>query len=116
MAMLRRRLAVVKGVLKLLLVVVLALGLAVAGNTWRRGSRQLQVAAIAALAVDERAAGESLAVAIRARTVSSYDDAQLNADQFAALHAHLAQRYPKAHAALKREVVGDFSLLYKWEG
>jgi carboxypeptidase PM20D1 len=48
--------------------------------------------------------------------VSSYDDAQLNADQFAALHAHLAQRYPKVHASLKREVIGGLSLLYTWEG
>jgi carboxypeptidase PM20D1 len=106
----------VKGLLKLLLVVVLALGVAVAVNTWRHGSRQLQVDAITPPTVDERPAGESLAAAIRTRTVSSYDDVRLNADQFAALHAHLAQRYPKTHAALKREVVGDFSLLYTWEG
>jgi carboxypeptidase PM20D1 len=104
------------GLLKLLLVAVLALGVALAVNTWRQGSRQLQVSTIAPPAVDERAAGDSLAAAIRARTVSSYDDAQLNADQFAALHAHLAQRYPKVHAGLKREVVGDLSLLYTWEG
>jgi carboxypeptidase PM20D1 len=104
------------GLLKLLLVAVLALGVAVAVNTWRQGSRQLQVSAVAPPAVDERAAGDSLAAAIRARTVSSYDDAQLNADQFAALHAHLAQRYPRVHASLKREVVGDLSLLYTWEG
>ena len=114
--MLRRRLKRIKGLLTLLLLVVLALAVAIALNTWRHGSRQLQVAAITPLAVDERAAGESLAAAIRARTVSSDDNARLNADQFTALHAHLAQRYPKAHAALKREQVGDFSLLYRWEG
>jgi carboxypeptidase PM20D1 len=105
-----------KGLLKLLLVTLLALGVAAAVNTWRQGSRQLQVSAITPPAVDERAAGDSLAVAIRARTVASYDDPQLNADQFAALHAHLAQRYPKVHATLKREVVGGLSLLYTWEG
>ena len=48
--------------------------------------------------------------------MSSYEDPRLNADQFTALHAHLAQRYPKVHATLTREVVGDFSLLYRWEG
>ena len=105
-----------KGLLKLLLLAVLALGVAVAANTWRHGSRQLQVSAVVPPAVDERAAGDSLAAAIRARTVASYDDPQLNADQFAALHAHLTQRYPKVHATLKREVVGGFSLLYTWEG
>lgn len=112
----RRRLKWVKGLLKLLLLVVLALVAGIAVNTWRDGSRQVQVGAITSPAVDERAAGESVAAAIRARTVSSNDDARLNADQFAALHAHLAHRYPKVHATLKREVVGDFSLLYTWQG
>ncbi len=28
----------------------------------------------------------------------------------------LAARYPKAHAAMQREPVGDFSLLYTWKG
>ena len=54
--------------------------------------------------------------AIRARTVSGYDDPDLNADQFRALHAHLQARYPRVHAALQREVVGGLSLLYTWKG
>ena len=106
----------IKTLLKLVLMALVALGVALAINTWRHGSRQLQVSPIVPPAVDERAAGDSLATAIRARTVSSYDDPQLNADQFAALQAHLAQRYPKVHASLKREVVGGLSLLYAWEG
>jgi carboxypeptidase PM20D1 len=105
-----------KGLFKLLLVGVVALAVGMAINTWRQGSRQLQVGALVPPAVDERAAGDSLAAAIRARTVSSLDDPQFNADQFEALHAHLAQRYPKVHARLKREVVGGLSLLYTWEG
>lgn len=105
-----------KALLKLVLAALALLALAVALNTWRHGSRQLQVPPLPPLAVDAKAAGESLAAAIRARTVSSHDDAQLNADQFAALHAHLAQRYPRVHASLKREVVGGLSLLYTWEG
>ena len=39
-----------------------------------------------------------------------------SAEQFQALHAHLQARFPKAHAALKREVVGGTSLLYTWPG
>jgi carboxypeptidase PM20D1 len=105
-----------KGLFKLLLLALAALAVALAINTGRHGTRQLQVPRIVPPAVDERAAGESLAAAIRARTVSSHDDPQLNADQFAALHAHLAQRYPKVHASLKRETVGGTSLLYTWEG
>ena len=100
------------GLLALLALVVLALAV----NTFRLSSRQLQVAAIAPLAVDEQAAAESLAVAIRARTISSPTEPELNADQFAALHAHLLARYPKLHATLKREVIGGLSLLYTWPG
>jgi carboxypeptidase PM20D1 len=96
------------------LLVLLSLALAV--NTWRQGSRQLQVPPVQGLAVDEGAAAASLAAAIRARTVSSSEDPALNADQFAILHAHLRARYPKLHAALEREVVGGLSLLYTWRG
>ena len=99
-----------------LLVLVLLLVLAVGGNTLRQGSRQVEVPPFAAIAVDEKAAGESLAAAVRAKTVSSAKDATLNADQFAVLHAHLQARYPKLHGALQREVVAGLSLLYTWPG
>ncbi|NRF68712.1 M20 family peptidase [Aquincola sp. S2] len=93
-----------------LLVVVLAV------NTWRQGSRQLDVPAVQGLVVDEGAVAASLAVAIRARTISSLDDPSLNADQFKLLHEHLQVRYPKLHATLQREVIGGLSLLYTWRG
>ncbi len=79
-------------------------------------SRQVDVPPAAVLAVDSVRVSESLAGAIRARTISSRDDANLSADQFKTLHAWIEQRYPKLHAALKREVVGGLSLLYSWEG
>jgi carboxypeptidase PM20D1 len=107
---------VLKRVLIGLLALVAVLVLTVAANTWRQGSRQVDVPALALIAVDEKAAGESLAAAVRAKTVSSATDAALNADQFEALHAHLQARYPKLHAALKREVVAGLSLLYTWAG
>ena len=106
----------IKRLLLGLLAIVALLALAVAVNTWRQGSRQIDVPPLAPIALDEKAATESLAVAIRARTVSSREDRNLNADQFQALHAHLQARYPKAHAVLEREVVGGLSLLYTWKG
>jgi len=99
-----------------LFALVALLVLAVAVNTWRQGSRQVDVPPLAPVAVDEKAAGESLAVAVRAKTVSSATDAALNADQFEALRAHLEKHYPKLHAVLKREVVAGLSLLYTWPG
>jgi carboxypeptidase PM20D1 len=93
-----------------------ALALVLAVNTWRQGSRQVAVTPLAPIAIDDLGAAESLSVAIRARTVSSRDDPRLNADQFEALQAHLQARYPKLHATLKRETVGGLSLLYTWPG
>ena len=104
----------IKRLLLTVLALIALLVLAVAINTWRQGSRQIDVLPLAPIAVDEKAAAESLSAAVRARTVSSRDDAALNADQFEALHAHLQARYPKLHVALKREVVGGLSLLYTW--
>lgn len=99
-----------------LLLVVGLLAVALALNTWRQGSRQLQVAPAPQLAVDANRVAESLGAAIRARTISDAADANANADQFAALHAHLTQRYPLVHLKLQREVVGGLSLLYSWPG
>ena len=99
-----------------LLGLLLLLAAAVAVNTLRQGSRQLQVAPAPPLALDEAGLAQRLAGAIRFRTISSHADAQLNADQFRGLHAYLQQRYPRVHATLKRELVGDLSLLYTWPG
>ena len=107
--MVRRALWLVLGALLLL-----AAGVAI--NTLRQGSRQLDVPPAPALAVDESAVAQRLAGAIRFQTISSFEDPKLNQDQFEALHAYLQQRYPRVHAALKREVVGNLGLLYTWPG
>ncbi|WP_233259612.1 M20 family peptidase [Ramlibacter sp. WS9] len=106
----------IKRALLLVLALVLLLVAAVAINTLRHGSRQLDVPPAPPLAVDEKGVADKLAGAIRFNTVSSAVDAQQNADEFRKFHAFLQQRFPKVHAALKREVVGDLSLLYTWPG
>jgi carboxypeptidase PM20D1 len=106
----------VKRLLLALLAVLALLATAVAANTLRHGSRQLDVPPAPPLAVDEAGAAARLAEAIRARTVSSLEDPQANADQFRQLHALLQERYPKLHGVMQREVVADLSLLYTWKG
>ncbi|MBS0336437.1 MAG: M20 family peptidase [Proteobacteria bacterium] len=96
--------------------VVLALAAAVAVNTLRQGSRQLEAAPAQPPAIDANAAAARLAGALRFQTISDYEAPDRNADEFRKLHAYLAATYPKAHATLKREVVGGYSLLYTWEG
>lgn len=105
-----------KRLLLAVLALVLLLAVAVALNTWRQGSRQLDVAPAPPLAIDQNAVAEKLAGAIRFQTIANRDDAQASAAEFRKLHAFLEQRFPRAHAVLKRETVGDFSLLYTWQG
>ncbi|MEI6803025.1 MAG: M20 family peptidase [Burkholderiales bacterium] len=100
------------GLLAVLVLLVAVLGI----NTARKGSRQLVVAPLAAAKVDEAGAAARLAEAVRLHTVSSRDDAALNTDQFKQFHALLQARFPKVHATLKRELVGDLNLLYTWQG
>ena len=100
------------GLLALVLLLAAALGI----NTARKGSRQLAVQPIDRVAVDDAAVAQRLAEAVRLRTESSRDDAGANTDQFQQFHALLQARFPLVHAKLKREVVGDLSLLYTWPG
>lgn len=98
------------------LALLLLLAAAVAVNTLRQGSRQIDVPAAPPLAVNEKALADTLAGAIRFRTESSLADPQAHAEEFRKLHAWLEQRFPRLHAALQREVVGGLSLLYTWRG
>jgi carboxypeptidase PM20D1 len=106
----------VKRVLLFVLAAVLLLAAAVAVNTLRQGSRQIEVAAASPLAIDQAGVADKLAGAIRFQTVSSHEDASLNAAEFQKLHAHLQQRFPLVHAKLQRELVGGLTLLYTWPG
>ncbi|MEJ8821294.1 M20 family peptidase [Variovorax humicola] len=105
-----------KRILQFLLLVILLLAAAVAVNTWRTPSRQLAVAATPKPAIDAEAAARRLSAAIQFRTVSSLDDPKGNDVEFDKLHAYLAEKFPKLHATLKKEVIGDKALLYTWQG
>jgi len=99
-----------------LLLVLLALAAVVAVKTWTTPSRQLAVAPSPKPEIDLQAAAKRLAGAIPIRTVSSLDDPAANLAEFDKLHAYLAQNFPKVHATLKKEVVGQKALLYTWTG
>ena len=100
------------GLLALLVVLVAV----VAFNTLRKGSKQLDVMPLAVLSVDADGAAARLGESVRLRTISSREEAALNAEQFKQLHSLLQSRFPNAHAVLKREIVGDLNVLYTWQG
>jgi len=107
--MIRKLLYVIGGLL-------LALLLVVGAKTALTSSKQITVPPATPVAVDSAAAAARLAAAVRFKTISSAEDAELNGDQFLALHEHLKTSFPKAHAVLKRELVGKYGLLYTWAG
>lgn len=99
-----------------LLALLAALLVAVAANTLRQGSRQIEAAPAAPLALDENAAAQRLAAAVRLRTISFDGRDGASAGEFRKLHALLEKSFPRAHSALKREFVNELSLLYTWPG
>jgi carboxypeptidase PM20D1 len=99
-----------------LLFVFALLAAVVAANTFRHGSRQIEVAPVQPIALDEHAAARRLAAAVRLRTISLDGEPAASAAEFRKLHALLEQSFPRAHAALKRETVNELSLLYTWPG
>jgi carboxypeptidase PM20D1 len=96
--------------------VVVALAVAVAAKTIATPSRQLAVAAAKPVAVDASAASARLGAAVRLKTIASATDVDANGAEFLALHAHLQASFPKLHAALRRESIGKYGLLYTWPG
>ena len=103
------------------IILVLALGIVLLfcvllSNTLRFSSKQIQIAPIQPVGVDEGSVATRLAQAVRFQTVSYQDAAQIKGEEFRGLHEYLEQTFPKIHSTLTKELVGDYSLLYTWKG
>jgi carboxypeptidase PM20D1 len=105
-----KKILAVLGLVLAVLIVVLVLRAATVK------SRQIQAAPVKDLTIDSRAAAERLAGAIRFPTVSHENGQNVEKAAFLGLHEHLQRSFPRVHAALTRETVADYSLLYTWKG
>ena len=112
----RRLIRIIRNVALLLIAAILVLAGLLAFNVLTRSSQQLQVVAVPRAAVDQRAAAARLSEAIRFRTISSFENPDQSSEALRGLQAHILKSFPAFHAAAKREVIGQYSLLYKWEG
>jgi len=74
------------------------------------------VEAAPTLLFDSDAAVERFAAAIRIPTISFETVEETDTTQFLALHDHFEAVYPRVHESLTRELIGDLSLLFTWEG
>lgn len=67
-------------------------------------------------AIDLAGAASRLGASVRILTVSHQDKAENKAEEWTKLHTWLQTTYPKAHAAMSREVIGGGTLMYRWDG
>jgi carboxypeptidase PM20D1 len=112
----RRLIKIIRNILLIAIAAVIILAAVLAFNVVSHGSRQMQVAAVPRAAVDAQAAATRLAEAIRFKTISSYEKPDQHAEALRGMQAHIEKSFPAFHAAAKREIVADYSLLYSWEG
>jgi carboxypeptidase PM20D1 len=112
----RRLIKIIRNILLLLIAAIVIVAGVLAFNVVTHGSRQLQVVAVPRVAVDAQAAATRLAEAIRFKTISSYEKPDQHAEALRRMQAHIEKSFPAFHAAAKREIVADYSLLYTWEG
>jgi carboxypeptidase PM20D1 len=68
------------------------------------------------LKVDKQEAARHLSEAIKLETITHEDPAENVVENFRQLHKLLEKMYPQVHKVMKREVVGEASLLYTWAG
>ena len=98
----------------LLCILVIVLGIAVmVTRAFSLESQQIPVAAIQLPAVNAKAV-ERFSGALRFPTVSATGD--FRPEVFQSLHRYLEEQFPLVHSKLQREVVANFSLLYRWPG
>ncbi|MBW1641628.1 MAG: M20/M25/M40 family metallo-hydrolase, partial [Deltaproteobacteria bacterium] len=79
-------------------------------------SKQIEIQSEEGVEVNIEKAAVSLSRAIQLKTISHQDPAEFDLSQFKALIHLLEKSFPKVHASLKKEIVGDASLLYTWKG
>jgi len=105
-----KRIAIVLGLGLLVVAIVVTL------RTIRFVPSRIDTTAIPPLsAKNDSTLAEHLAGAIRIPTLS-YQDSTPRRAALAELHAYLANIFPRTHATLAHEVVGDSNLLFTWAG
>src|SRR4030081_556149 len=112
----RRSIKIIGNLLLLVVAAIVILAGVLLFNVASHGSRQIQVSIVPRAPVDQQSAATRLSEAIRFQTISNFLNPDQDADALRGLQAHISKSFPAFHAAAKREIVGQYSLLYTWEG
>jgi len=106
----KKKIAAVFGFLVVVLLVILMF------NAVQLKSLQVTAKEAPDIPMNEIAAAERLAGAVRFATISHEDSADFEAEPFLQLNAYLQESFPRVHETLTLDTVNDYSLLYRWEG
>lgn len=104
-----------KKILRYLFVGLILLVCVLLVNTYTKLSPQMRVEALPAPEITP-AALQHFKEAISFKTISYGDHAKFDSAQFLEFRKFLETTYPTFHAKLEREIVGGYTLLYKWKG
>ena len=106
-----------KNVLRAVAIAILLLSFILLANTCSKSSKQLSLSdPIPPLSSDlADAAAKRLAASLRIRSISR-EDRVVDGDAFVELHRYLETNYPRVHESLQREIINEYSLVYRWEG
>lgn len=85
-------------------------------NTLLYSSRQVVVTPLPHTASINAEATLRLAEAIRIPTISPSGETEDYRHEFIRFHQWLESQFPKTHALMTRQVIGEYSLLYQWPG
>jgi carboxypeptidase PM20D1 len=105
-----------KRLFKWILFAFLVLFVVLLTKTFLAKSRQSHVAGIEKIPLDAAALTDHLAAALQIQTISYDDPSKLNQAEFQRFHDYLQQTFPLVQSQLTKEVVSQYSLLYRWQG
>lgn len=78
--------------------------------------KEMTKEAVSEETVDVERYCQNLSDAIKIKTISNYDREKVDWNEFEKFHTFLEERYPLLHKTLTKTIIGDASLVYKWEG
>jgi len=105
----------VKKILKVILGIIIALLLIILIKTILLKSRQINADPVSELAIQKKSI-TNLSEAIRFKTISNIDTSKVDWDEFKGFMNFIVDKYPLVDSFLNKEVINNYSLLYKWNG
>jgi len=85
-------------------------------NTLRKKPHAATARKSTPVALDDDTLARHLAGLIRFKTITSATMEGIDRREFLGLHQYLEKTYPLLHKTLEKEVVNEYSLLYRWKG